>query len=240
MPPNRGNWCKLDREPMFDLQQVVPWGRSFDEYRRMFALSDTDLGGRILGCGDGPASFNAEAARRGARVISADPLYQWDGAQIEARIEATYEVVVAQTQQNAAAFVWDSIASVDDLGRVRLAAMREFLQDYPGGKTEGRYVAAVLPELPFADGSFDLAVCSHLLFLYSSQLDRAVHEASAAELCRVAREVRIFPLLALDGTRSVHVDPVVALLRGIGRSVSIETVDYEFQRGGNQMMRITT
>lgn len=33
---------------MFKLDQVVPWGRSFEEYRRMFALSDADLGGRIL------------------------------------------------------------------------------------------------------------------------------------------------------------------------------------------------
>jgi len=35
---------------MFKLNRVVPWGRSFDEYRRMFALSDCDLRGRVLGC----------------------------------------------------------------------------------------------------------------------------------------------------------------------------------------------
>jgi len=53
---------------MFTLDQVVPWGRSFDEYRRMFALTDAELGLRIIGCGDGPASFNAEATRRGTAV----------------------------------------------------------------------------------------------------------------------------------------------------------------------------
>jgi hypothetical protein len=46
---------------MFTLERVVPWGRSFDEYRRMFVLSSDDLRLRILGCADGPASFNAEA-----------------------------------------------------------------------------------------------------------------------------------------------------------------------------------
>ena len=56
---------------MFTLDKVVPWGRSFDEYRRMFALTDADLRGRILGCGDGPAAFNAEATRLGMRVTSA-------------------------------------------------------------------------------------------------------------------------------------------------------------------------
>ena len=34
---------------MFTLDAVVPWGRSFDEYCAMFALSDRDLGLRILG-----------------------------------------------------------------------------------------------------------------------------------------------------------------------------------------------
>ena len=34
---------------VFTLDQVVPWGRSFDEYRLMFALSENDLQLRILG-----------------------------------------------------------------------------------------------------------------------------------------------------------------------------------------------
>jgi len=40
----------------FTLSQVVPWGRTFEEYRALFALTDNDLVARILGCGDGPAS----------------------------------------------------------------------------------------------------------------------------------------------------------------------------------------
>ena len=76
---------------MFTLEQVVPWGRSFDEYRRMFTLSDGDLDLRILGCGDGPASFNAEATRGGATVVSCDPIYQWEADHIRERIAATYD-----------------------------------------------------------------------------------------------------------------------------------------------------
>jgi hypothetical protein len=45
---------------MFTLDLVSPWGRSFEDFRRMFALSDADLRLRILGCADGPASFNVE------------------------------------------------------------------------------------------------------------------------------------------------------------------------------------
>ncbi|MDJ0701861.1 MAG: hypothetical protein QNJ46_01160 [Leptolyngbyaceae cyanobacterium MO_188.B28] len=52
------------------LEKVVPFGRSLDEYMKMFALSPTDLGNRILGVGDGPASFNAEATQMGGNIIS--------------------------------------------------------------------------------------------------------------------------------------------------------------------------
>ena len=79
---------------MFTLDQVVPWGRSFEEYQRMFALTDEDLRLRIIGCGDGPASFNPEAARRGARVTSCDPIYRWDVAQIRNRIDVTYDEII--------------------------------------------------------------------------------------------------------------------------------------------------
>ncbi|HKV39847.1 MAG TPA: SAM-dependent methyltransferase, partial [Blastocatellia bacterium] len=36
------------------LDKVVPWGRSLDEYRLMFNLSERDLRSKIAGCGDGP------------------------------------------------------------------------------------------------------------------------------------------------------------------------------------------
>lgn len=224
---------------MFTLDQVVPWGRSFDEYCRMFALTEEDVSGRILGCADGPASFNTEATRRGARVVSADPLYRFDAAQIEERITATAGQVLEQTRLNAHAYVWDSIRSVDELETVRMEAMREFLADYPDGRARGRYVDAELPRLPFADGSFDLALCSHFLFLYTAHLDGPFHEAAIREMCRVAADVRIFPLLTLDGQRSAYLDDSADALRRAGFGVSTERVRYEFQKGGNQMLRVS-
>ena len=102
---------------MFTLDHVVPWGRSLDEYRRMFALGDGDLQSKILGCADGPASFNAEATRLGLQVTSCDPLYRYDTAQVRAHITATFDTVVEETRLNAQEFVWDTIPSVDALAR---------------------------------------------------------------------------------------------------------------------------
>jgi hypothetical protein len=224
---------------VFTLDHVVPWGRSFDEYRRMFALSEADLARPILGCADGPASFNAEAASRGARVVSCDPLYRFSRDEIDGRIAATCDTVLEQARRNADAFVWGrGIGSVEELGEVRMRAMRAFLADYDAGRSAGRYVEAALPSLPFADGAFDLALCSHFLFLYSGQFDEPFHRASVRELCRVAPDVRIFPLLTLAGSRSSFADACVAEAHAVGRDVRIEPVDYEFQRGGNQMLRI--
>ncbi len=146
--------------------------------------------------------------------------------------------MIGQTRANHAHFVWDIIQSIDELGAVRLSAMREFLADYAEGKKAGRYVAAELPALPFSTASFDLALCAHFLFFYSDNLSLAFHEQAIATLCRVAKEVRIFPLLTYNAVRSPFIDALVPTLEKSGYNVSIESVPYEFQRGGNQVLRI--
>lgn len=224
----------------FQYEEVVPWGRSFPEYRNMFNLTDADLTLRMIGCADGPANFNAEMFRKGHRVVSCDPLYQWSAAQVKQRIEATYSEVIGQARQNQDQFVWDILKSPEELGQVRLEAMLDFLSDYDQGKREGRYVTAALPDLPFPSHAFDLALCSHFLFFYSDNLSLTFHQLAVKELCRVAREVRIFPLLTYNAQPSRYVDPVVAQLKQDDHSVSQETVPYEFQRGGNTMMRVSS
>jgi len=222
----------------FELENVVPWGRSLQEYVAMFALTPSDLQKKLLGCADGPASFNYELQRDGGKICSIDPLYQFSGAQIAQRIEDTYAKVMQQLEQNQADYVWRKIPSVQILGEMRLAAMLLFLQDYSLGKTEGRYITGELPHLPFATQQFELALCSHFLFLYSTQLSSEFHQQAILEMLRVAEEVRIFPLLDLAGQPSPHVDPVITLLQQHYRA-EIVTVTYEFQRGGNQMLRIS-
>jgi SAM-dependent methyltransferase len=220
----------------FELENIVPWGRSFDEYVAMFALSDIDLGKRILGCGDGPAAFNASLTRLGGRVLSVDPLYRHSEPEIRRRIDETSDEVLEQTRKNRDEFVWGTVSSVEELGEMRKSAMEEFLNDYPAGRKEGRYLDGELPHLPFADREFDLALCSHLLFLYSEQLSADFHIAAMRELCRVARKVRIFPLLELGARKSRHLNRVLASLSAQGYALDMVPVSYEFQRGGNQML----
>lgn len=219
-----------------ELDSIVPWGRSFAEYVSMFELTEEDLGLRILGCGDGPAAFNATLTRRGGSVVSVDPIYAFDTAQIRDRIAATYASVMEQMAKNRDDYLWRQIPSVEALGEIRLSAMADFLADYAAGKLEGRYVTGELPSLPFNDGQFDLALSSHFLFLYNRHLSLAFHTEAILEMLRVAREVRIFPLLVLDGTPSPHLGAITECLATKGFSATVSRVPYEFQKGGNEML----
>lgn len=220
----------------FELENVVPWGRSFDEYVAMFALTERDLGRRILDCGGGPASFNAVAAKRGLDVTSLDPIYEFDADAIAQRIAETAPEIGAKLRANADEFVWTHFEDADDVVATRMGAMRTFLRDFAAPGADNRYIAGTLPELPFADGRFGLALCSHFLFLYSEQHGVDFHVASIIELVRTAGELRVFPLLELGSTRSRHLTRVRDDLHERGLSTRIVPVNYEFQRGGNEML----
>lgn len=222
----------------FTLEKIVPWGRSYEEYVAMFALTQAELGLPILGCGDGPASFNAELNKQGGNVISIDPIYHFEANQIKSRIEETYDTVLDQTRKNQNEFNWETIKSVEHLGRVRMSAMEIFLADYDAGKQEGRYIAGELPSLPFERGQFNMALSSHFLFLYSDHLSAEFHLQALQEMLRVAHEVRVFPLLTLASLPSPHFSFIEDQFTRDGYHIEIERVPYEFQKGGNEMLVI--
>lgn len=221
----------------FKLSGVVPWGRNFREYRRMFMLSEDDLKGKIAGFGDGPACFNAELTEMGGTVISFDPIYQFSKEEIEKRIEEVRAEVMEQMRQNADNYVWTDIKSLDELENIRMSAMRRFLEDYGKGKRGGRYVFHELPNrLPFEDNFLDLGLSSHFLLMYTS-LGVDFHIGAMTEMLRVCREIRIFPIVDLDAEKTELIDNVIGYFR---KGFNVETVetDYEFQKGDNKMLII--
>ena len=220
------------------LDEIVPWGRSREEYRLMFNLSDQNMSGGGLDCGGGPASFTAELSACGHRAVSVDPLYAHSAAEIRARFEATAEPMLSQVRATPSDWTWSYHRDPDDLLANRRAALEGFLADYERGLHDRRYVVGELPSLPFPSGSFRLAVCSHLLFLYSALLSEGFHIESLRELCRVADEVRVFPLLTLRREPSPHLSAVRAALDAEGWASAVVCVDYELQGGGNQMWRL--
>ena len=219
-----------------ELKNVVPWGRTLEEYKEIFSLTEVDLKKSILGCGDGPASFNAELSAQGGKVVSIDPTYRFSTEQLQSRISEVYDEIIPQMHLNKEKYIWGNIPSVEVLGNIRMSAMNKFITDYDIGKEEDRYIEASLPNLEFKDKQFDLSLCSHFLFLYSEQVSRDEHIKYLKELCRVAKEVRVYPLVALNGVVSPHLNEVISELKKLNITASLDDVKYQFQKGATQML----
>ena len=216
----------------------IAWGRTLAEYRAMFALGARGHRVRVLDCAAGPASFVAEWCAEGRRAVACDPLYALGGAQLAASLSSAEAVVREHMAREAARFVWRSFADIEALVGERRSAGSRFVADLVSTHGAGRYLAGALPNLPFRDRAFDLALCSHFLLLYSAAFDLAFHRAALAELLRVADEVRVFPLLAMDGMPSPHLEPLLAELSRTGHHVALRRVDYEVMRGGDRMLLV--
>ena len=169
-------------------ESVVPWGRNYEEYCSMFDLDQEDFKKRILGCGDGPANFNSICNRNGGKVVSLDPIYSLSKEELFERIAATFDIVMTQTKNNKDRFCWDRIRSIEELGTIRMNAMKDFLKTYEEGKQKGEYLCGALPKLEFCDNSFDIALSSHFLFLYSHNVSYDFHYQSICEMMRISRK----------------------------------------------------
>ena len=166
---------------MMKLNEIVPFGRSYEEYKLMFNLTSQDHNKRILGCGDGPASFNAEMREKQHTVISIDPIYKFSKKEIKNRFDAVLDNIIEQINMTPNNWVWTYHRNSKNLRNNRIKVMEQFLLDYEIGKEENRYQEEKLPNLPYKNQEFDLALCSHLLFLYSDILSLDFHLESISK-----------------------------------------------------------
>ncbi|AGN00133.1 hypothetical protein L593_00890 [Salinarchaeum sp. Harcht-Bsk1] len=215
------------------------YGRTFEEYRRLFGLSCEDLRGRrMLDCPGGPGSFTAVAAQIGDSAVAVDPVYGPSVDELEAHCAGTIDEVVEQITEKRSFFDWSFYGDVATRERYARAAARRFLADY--ARCPDRYVEAALPDLPFRDDAFGLTCSANLLFLYDDRFDRDFHEAAARELARVtAGELRISGLQTLDADRSRFVEPVIGSLAPAGYTIERQAVEYRFQPGPTEVLVVT-
>ena len=220
------------------LSNVVPFGRSLQEYCKMFNLTSDDLKLNILGVGDGPASFNAELTANGGHVVSVDPIYAFEAKDIQERFNCVVDDIIEQVKNSPDDWVWSYHQNPENLRQNRINVINTFTKDYAISSDTRRYIDASLPKLPFSDQQFDLALCSHFLFLYSQQFSYEFHVLSIKEMLRIALEVRIFPLLTLMLEESPYLNQLIQTLTESGYDANIQKVEYELQKGGNKMLVI--
>lgn len=221
-----------------ELPSVSFFGRSLDEYAQFFNLDVSTLRGRaVLDVAAGPASFTAEACRRGIDAVAVDPLYGCTPHALATHVQLDYAKMFAQMRAKPQLFRLRAFRSLDAAETDRRAAAQRFLNDYEAHFVHGRYVGGALPRLPFLDEAFDVVLCAHLLFIYAQRFDFAWHVAACVELARVsAGEVRIHPLGGADGRSYSDLPRLRRELLAQGVTSEVVKIDYEFFVGSGSML----
>ena len=222
------------------LDTIIITGRTYGEYCAFFNL-DTEIlkGKKVLDCPGGASSFTSYAKKDGIDATATDLVYDLDRAALKTIGERSIGIIykdVSWMAGNSFAFYESTL----NHRRFREKALREFLKDYNCHD----YIKAELPELPFGEKQFDLLLSSHLLFVYDDRLDLAFHLEAIHEMLRVAKEVRIFPLVDVNNSRegkvrnfSPIVYKVLEALENVCKA-EIVKVGFEFQRGAGYMLRL--
>ena len=97
-----------------------------------------------------------------------------------------------------------------------------------------QYVPVSDYHLPFADFEFDFALSSHYLFEGLHEQGAGFYLQILRELARVAKEVRIFPLVDRNGQPSPVLGPVLLGLQQEGYGVEVR----EVKDKGHAMLRL--
>ncbi|HLB56942.1 MAG TPA: hypothetical protein VJK30_06415 [Coxiellaceae bacterium] len=93
--------------------------------------------------------------------------------------------------------------------------------------------ASQLPHFQYKAHQFDLALCTDFIF-YHSHSTKEIAEL-VEELCRIASEVRIFPLMDKTGKASKELGPLMLILQKKNYGVEVRSSVFE---NGNAMLRI--
>ena len=224
-----------------DIDRIAFFGRTYAEYMDMFGLDESDLKkDRIFDCPAGASSFAAEAHRLGFDVTACDILYNRSTDELIAKCKNDMQHVFEKFDEAEHLYVWDYYKNKDEVMTLRHKALKLFAKDFPAGFKEKRYVDAELPHLPFSDDSFSLVLSGNFLFLYGDRLDLDFHRACIKELIRVCSgEIRIFPLVGLDAKSYPYLKEILSFLDSEGIKAEIAKVQFEFQKGANQMLKIS-
>ena len=203
-----------------ELGEVAVTSRCLGEYRDMFVLSEADLiAGPILDCPGGASSFGAQVRARGGDVVSVDPMYHASAAEILRRSAESRRRIHHYQFDHPDQFHWPYLGS--PAANLRCAEVSADLFGIDFAANPGGYVPATLPQLPFPDRRFHLALSGYLLFTYADRLSFDDHVIALRELLRVSEQVRAFPLIDITGVQYPHLNALRSALEDDGVSVSL-------------------
>jgi len=210
---------------------------TYDDYIAMFDLDPTMLSRKIIEFPGCFSSFNATALQKNEHVTSLDPLYDLETPMLTNLIQQQaklWETHVEMTTGNDDAH----LIAKEKYNRFQEASSI-FLNDYSLDSEHKRYVAwDTENKLPFNEHSFQLALCSHWLFKQKYSLQQVIDFIDG--LCRVAGEVRIFPLLTEKFEAPDYLGHLLANFQTRGYQISCKAIDFDKHEEGSAMLCITS
>ncbi|WP_298623479.1 hypothetical protein [uncultured Legionella sp.] len=220
------------------MRKLVLWGHGIGEYREMFDLSEEDIHSKILEYGCGPSAVNVQLSKGNTPVVSCDPLFVLDRDTLYSKSVMIFTQMAEEILAEQEHFDFSQSGGFDNLVANRKQGFEAFFSDYTQGKAEGRYIGVTDYHLPFPDFTFDFALCSHYLFADLDEQSVDFHLTVIRELARVAKEVRIFPLIDKEENTSPFLGPVLLGLQQENYGAEVREVDFHLQKSGNAMLRV--
>lgn len=215
------------------------WGLSYDNIVAMFALGENDFGKKILNCMGAPSSFNAIAWQNKYDITTCSDVYGSDKETLQTKASKEVKQAIDFIKANPDRFNSSVIDTPEKYQLFLQENLKMFFKHYNEAKTRRLYSSEALPEIAFGNHQFDLAICPHFIFNGNPIFSEKFQLNCIQELCRVAKECRIFPALDSAGHTPVHLASLREKLTEIGFNSSIETVDYQLQKKGNMMLKVT-
>jgi hypothetical protein len=163
------------------------WIHSYEDYLKMFKLSDEDLSKRIIVYPSDISNFNAKQHQHHRPTVSVDPKYQQSIEEIECYTSNRIHELEEKLKQ------------FEDLSSKRSSIINKwkecantFLADLPEGLTSGRYMS--FNDDLFNESirdPFDIALCPRCA-LEADNKDYKYGADLISKLCQIAKKVRIF------------------------------------------------
>ena len=239
------------------MNKLALWGYDRADCRAMFNLSEEDMASKILEYGCGPNILNLQQKKAIQEisnfshktdeetnsfedhvVISCDPLFVLDKDTLSSKVRLIFADVIESIKKNQIPFDFNSSEGLDALVAERLQGIHQFFEDYDLGKMQNRYLGVTDYHLPFSDFYFDFALSAHYLFADLQGQTVDYHLEVIRELARVAKEVRLFPLIDSNGDTSQLLGPVLLGLQQENYGVEVKEVNFHLHKAGNAMLRI--
>ncbi len=182
-------------------------------------------------------SFTAVGNKLGLDITACDIAYYHSGEDLKNKGLQDIEHTMENMEKAKINYKWEYFNDIEALRTHSLSALHDCSNDMK--KSSERYIPVTLPSLPFMNSEFDLLLSAHFLFMYADRLEYQFHIETLKELLRVTKEeIRIFPLVDLEGKRYEHLDKIKSYLTDNGCTVEEVKVPYEFQTNANSMLKI--